>query len=177
MLRRGACALVPTGLSAGCAKTAGDSPGTPTPAKRQTSVQDRLPDLPVADRWDVVGRAVEAAARTEVSDAAGFEAAVEDGGPKVTSLKTTPSLVELTGAPAPTEGGVARTVGLVAGAYAAFVRSGATVTRLNGTLETSGGEPFGSFQVTTDWAERYLRGAWSAEAYGEAVLGTLKTKR
>ncbi|MDS0294845.1 hypothetical protein [Halogeometricum luteum] len=176
ILRRGAAALA-VGLTAGCAAKADGGSDTPTAAKRQTPAHGDLPALPVEERWSVAGRSVGDAASTDVADADAFEAAVAEGGPAVEKLTKRGKKLELKATPSDAAGrGVVTDVGHVAGAYAALVRSDDSFERVSVALLDGGKKPFGSFQVVTPWAERYVDGEWTATEYGEAVLGTLKTK-
>lgn len=177
LLRRGAVALTPAVVGAGCAEKTEHGEETPTAAKRQTPVHDDVPALPVEDRWGVTERAVETAAEADVADVDAFEAAVTDGGPAVDSLTEREHGIELEVTPSNAESrGVAADVGHVGGTYAALVRETDSFDRVSVTLLDGRGRPFGSFQVVTTWARRYLDSEWSAKAYGEAALGTLKTK-
>lgn len=165
-------------VSAGCAEKPPEGEKTATPAKRQTPVSDALPDLPVEKRIEIVGRAITETAERDVTDFSAFEATIERSGISIESTKKTERVIELKGVvTVDTDHGIAERVGHVAGAYAAFVRSGSSYERLNVTFERQGDSTFGSFQVRSEWSKRFEKGEWSAEQYGEAVLGTLKTKR
>lgn len=175
---RGLAGLVPIAACAGCAQKAGDVGETATPAKEQTPVHDRLPSLPVEERWGVLADRVERAAAVELTDLDSFVAAVERDGPAVTDVKEYGTVLELTCELDPgSEPGAVPVVGHVAGSYAALVRAGTPFVRLDVTLEGSDGDAYGSFQIQEAWATRYEEGEWSPGAYGEAALGTLKTKR
>lgn len=172
----GLAALVPAAL-AGCAETAGEKPKSATPAKKQTPMQDERPALPVEERWDLAARRIEEAAAADVADVDEFTAAVERGGPSVSSTTEHETVLELKCELDPdAEGGTVPAVGHVAGTYAALVRGGTPFTRVDVSL-LDGGDTYGSFQLHEEWAERYESGGWSAADYGEAALGTLKTKR
>lgn len=182
MLRREtlryATALLSVAVTAGCTEKTDTGAETPTAAKRQTPVADALPDLPVAERTAVVGRAITETAERNVADFPAFEAVIEREGLSIKSTKKTERIIELKGVViVDTDRGIAQYVGRVAGAYAAFVRSGAPYDRLNVTLNEQDDSTFGSFQVLSAWSKQFEERNWSAEQYGEAVLGTLKTKR
>jgi hypothetical protein len=174
----GVRAAAAVGLSAGCAAKADGGKDTPTAAKRQTPVHGDLPALPVEERWTVVERSIDAAAESaDVGGVDAFETAVDDGGPSVEKLTERGSKLELKATPGDAAGrGVVADVGHVAGAYAAFLRDGGSSERVSVTLLDGEKDPFGSFQVVAVWARRYVDGEWTAKEYGEAVLGTLKTK-
>lgn len=176
LLRRGAAALS-VGFLAGCAEKADSGAQTPTAAKKQTPAHGNLPSLPVEERWGVAERAIEAAAEADVADVDAFEAAVADGGPSVEKLTEHGKKLELEATPsAAPDRGVVADVGHVAGAYAALLRSDDSFERVSVTLLDERKAPFGSFQAVTTWGQKYVDGEWSAKEYGEAVLGTLKTK-
>ncbi|MFC4357612.1 hypothetical protein ACFO0N_06570 [Halobium salinum] len=175
----GLAAVASLGACAGCAQTAGEKPTTATPSKEQTPVQDERPSLPVVERWDRAARRVEVAADADVTEVDSLVAAVERGGPSVSGAKakTEGKLLELTCEVDPgAEGGAVAAVAHVAGTYAALVEHGTPLVRLDGTIVDVGGDAYGSFQLHEAWANRYLDGEWSASDYGEASLGTLKTK-
>jgi hypothetical protein len=179
LLRRGAATLVPAGLGvgAGCTEKASVGEQTPTAAAEQTPVREELPALPVAERWSVAEGEIAAAAAADVSDRAAFEAVVADGGPTVKGLTDRGGKLELKLVPSDAENrGIAADVGLVGGAYAALVRADDSYLRVSTTILDDRGAPMGSFQAVTAWARRYLADEWSDTDYGEALLGTLKTK-
>jgi hypothetical protein len=162
---------------AGCAESTASPGGTATPAKEQTPVQADRPDLPVEERWDVAADGIERAAAASVADVDAFAPAVERGGVTVKSLTMHDAALELKAAHDPgSDEGVAHVVGHVTGSYAALVEATGSYEWLDTTLGGPTGA-YGSVQARKTWAERYLDDRWSASELGEAVLGTLKTKR
>ncbi|WP_135819745.1 hypothetical protein [Halostella litorea] len=173
-LRRAAAAGALAVGVAGCAKRDDARAETATVAKNQTPVADRVPDLPVEERTEVIAAAIEDAARADVDSAEAFAAALDERGvPPVYLEPETDAVLALEYVADP--GGVLEGIGVVAGAYAAFVAGGDPQPELAATLLDEDETAFGGFHAFADWAAAYEAGERSAAAYGEMVLGTVET--
>jgi len=159
---------------AGCAKRDAAREDTATVAKDQTPVADSVPGLPVEERSEVIAAAIEDAAAADVDSADAFVAALGERGLDVVHLEPeTDAVLALEYVADP--GGVLPGIGVVAGAYAAFVAGGDPEPELAAKLLDEGETPFGGFHVFADWAAAYTAGERSAAAYGEMVVGTVET--
>lgn len=74
-----------------------------------------------------------------------------------------------------TEEGAARTIGIVAGAYAALLEAGHDSELLEATVLGPTDVPFGSYEIEGTWAEEYNAGELGAAEYGNEVLTTVQT--
>lgn len=136
-------------------------------------------DLPVEQRYGQVEEGVllaEDASVTTLDEFAGFldkeGVAVEDVSEDEAAGETMLSLEYVVGE---SDHSQAVEVGLVAGAYAAFVEAAFDGEELVATLLDSEGASFGEFTVKTEAAERYAEGEASAATYGKETLKELKS--
>jgi hypothetical protein len=159
---------------AGCAKREAAREETATVAKNQTPVADSVPDLPVEERSEVVAAAIEDAAGAEMDSAEAFAAALDERGLDVVALEPESDVV-LTLEYVASANGVIEGIGVVAGAYAAFVAGGDPEPELAAEILDENEVTFGGFHVFADWAAAYVTGERSAAAYGEMVVGTVET--
>jgi hypothetical protein len=174
---RGVVAGAPLSVVAGCARpveSAAEDGSSPPKISRKTPTSGLVPSLPVTEVTGVIADGVEAAPRSaEGPDS--FGPTLDEHG--VTVLKTTAhdsylSLKQATGPLA--DGGLARSLGTVAGVYAGVVESAAPGP-LSVTLRRDGSK-IGGYNVAPEWAEAYLADETTATVYGEKVRDTLKTK-
>jgi hypothetical protein len=174
---RGVVAGAPLSVVAGCARpveSVATDGSSPPKISRKTPTSGLVPSLPVTEVKGVIADAVGAAPRSaEGPDS--FESVLDDR--DVTVLKTTAydsylALEQATGSLA--DGGLAWSLGTVAGVYAGVVESAAPGP-LSVTLRRDG-STIGAYNVAPEWAEAYLAGEMSARVYAEKVRDTLKTK-
>lgn len=171
-----ASAVAATPLVAGCARPVeSEDRETPPEIDRQTPTSRLVPSLPVAEVKSVTESGVESAPES-VADLDALEAALVERGVGVVDLTEHDEFVSLTQAvDSFADEGVARSLGVVAGAYAGFVAESDDPVPLSVTLEHDG-STMGEYAVAAAWAEEYLSGETTAKEYGEKVLGTVKTK-
>lgn len=164
----------------GCTETALEEAKSPPP-----SLDDRFHeedfDLPVKRKFGVVADGIERADGVTLGDLDEFEAYLTDEGVAVEKLaeKTVEgeSILSLSYVSEATEGAtLAETVGVVAGGYAALVRSDSEFEELKAELLEPDGRPFGEYEVFTTWAEEYHEGELSAAELGGEVMHTMKSK-
>jgi hypothetical protein len=153
---------------AGCADRTEPEPGEPI------ALDEWVPDLPVAERVDVLTEGVESGIETELSDAATFEATLADAGIDVETLTRREDELDVEYLGSPNDG-VFQTLGFVAGAYASLVTSDYEATRLRATIADPERGPFGEYHAETDWAHEFDGGELTAEEYGISVADTLET--
>lgn len=137
-------------------------------------------DLPVHEQVDAAVEAVLDFEGEAFADREAFESAVEEGAGTVESLEAVEDagdpVLELTYVPRDAENrGLMPGLGAVAGAYAALVDGGAAVRELTATLHTPDGDPFGEFEVLTEWAREYLEGGLTAAEYVDEVAHTVES--
>jgi hypothetical protein len=71
--------------------------------------------------------------------------------------------------------GLLRSVGLIAGSYAALVAAGFDAELLDATVLDDDQQAYGSFHVLTSWAESFNDGVTSARSYGSKPWATAST--
>lgn len=167
---------VTTPLAAGCARPAeSEEPPTPPKIDRQTPTSGLVPSLPVPEVTSIVKSGIESAPES-VPDVEALETALEERGVRVVDLTEHDEFVALTQAVDSFVGeGIARSIGVVAGVYAAFVAEADDPVPLSVTLERDG-STFGEYAVASPWAEEYLAGETTTKEFAEKVRDTVKTK-
>ena len=168
-----------TPLVAGCARPveSGSDTTTKTPPKiqRQTPTSRLVPSLPVTEVKSIAASGVESAPES-VDGLDAFESAIDERGVDVVDSTEYETFVSLTQAiDSFADEGVARSLGVVSGTYAAYVDATDEPGPLSVTLEHEG-STMGEYAVAAEWAEEYLADETTAKEYGEKVLGTVKTK-
>lgn len=138
-------------------------------------------DLPVEQEFESVAREIRRADGETFDGPDAFAAFLEEEGLTVEHAEPTEvhgeTVLELEYVPeAAIEEGNGRSVGLVAGAYAALVRGGFDGHELDATMLDADDRPFGSFAALTTWAEDYDAGAVTARTYASDVLHTLESR-
>lgn len=177
MRRRAFLAALAAGTPpAGCAQPVeSESEKTPPDVKEKTPAGGPALDLPVEEVRDVAAAGVEAAP-DRVGDGAAFEAALEEREVAVEDVSEKDDLLSVHHAVESfAGGGLAEPLGVVAGVYAAYVRTVDDPVPLAATV-LHGGEAVGEYAIPPTWAEEYDSGAITAGAYAEKVLKTVKTK-
>jgi hypothetical protein len=167
---------VVTPLAAGCARPAeSEEPPTPPEIDRKTPTSGLVPSLPVSGVKSKIESGIESAPAS-VPDVEAFEAALDERGVRVVDLKEYDEFLSLThGVDALVDEGVARSIGVVAGVYAAFVAEADDPVPLSVTLEREG-STIGEYAVASPWAEEYLAGETTTKEFAEKVRDTVKTK-
>lgn len=174
LLRRGGAALAGSLALAGCTEDVGEE----LPANEHWPVADRLPDLPVQERSDVLEAGIEAFADADVDDVDGFVAVLEERGHEFESVEAVVELLHLEYAAASlARRGTFEVTGAVAGAYAALVDGGFEARGLELVFAEPDGSTVGVVEIATEWALEYNEGALSAAAYGELVAGSIESRR
>lgn len=137
-------------------------------------------DLPVEQKFGHVEEGVRLAEDAAVETPEEFEAYLGERGLAVEGVSEfvrdgdTILSLEYTGDDE-RERGRALELGIVAGAYAAFVDAGYDGEELDVTLLAPDGEEFGEFAVTTSAAEHYNEGRTSAATYGKEAKKELRS--
>lgn len=161
-------------VTAGCARPVETDPGRKTPPKidQQTPTSRLVPSLPVPEVKATVASAIDSA--PESASLETFESTLADhaDGATLSEYDEHLSLTYTVGQ----SGGVARTVGVTAGTYAAYVEATDDARPLSVSL-LADGRTVGEYAVPPEWAVEYRTGTTTAKEYAEKVLGTLKTKR
>ena len=139
-------------------------------------------DLPVEREFDVVAEGIERAEGATFENPEGFEEYLLESGIAVESIEEKEedgeTLLELEYVREETiEEGNARSLGVVAGGYAALVRGEYDGDELKASLLDPDGQKFGEFEIKTEWAEAYDEGEKTAATYGGKVLHTLESRR
>lgn len=164
---------------AGCTETALESAKTPPPALDDWFHQEEL-ELPVDQLFEVVAEAVERADGTTLGDPDELEAYLTDEGVEVEDLKEEieegEPILSLSHLFRTTGKSIAEIAGVVAGGYAALVRSDPEFEELKVEVHEPDGRLFGGYEVATTWAEEYDAGELSAAEYGGQVLHTLASE-
>lgn len=166
----GACAA----LLAGCTEDVGEE----LPPNIAYPVSRYRPELPVEERLAVMAERVEAAADADVEDLETFAAALEGYALELHSVEQRRDVlvVEYENLDPYGEGNV-HDVGLIAGAYAAFVEGGFDGAAAEVTILDAAPATYGVAEVETRWATGYNDGQLTAEEYAELVAGTVESKR
>lgn len=139
-------------------------------------------ELPTTQKYGITAEAVERAEGETFEDPEEFEAYLEEAGLAVESLgekeEHGETILELEYVVEEAiEEGNARSVGAVAGGYAALVRGGYDGDELEASILGPDGAKFGEFEILTERAEEYNDGEKSAATYGGEAVHTLESKR
>lgn len=155
MKRRTLLAVVGSGLLAGCTDAGG---GTDTTTGPSTTEPSATPTATPTESGPTYAQTFRSKVESEVSVLS------LDGGDPVELAYTST---------ATTREEVVTEMAYVAGFYADVVDDGWSVSRLNATPTRSDGVVIGTWHVETEWAESFVTGDLSDEAYLRKVLETL----
>lgn len=161
-------------LLAGCT----DDVGQELPPNRRFLLAEHRPELPVDERLDVLSERIVATAGADVDSVDSFVAALEgyalevhdigrERGVLVVDYENLDSYAE----------GTLHDVGLLAGAFAAFVAGGFDGPAAEITILDAAPASFGVAEVDTRWAAAYNDGDLTVREYAELVAGTVESTR
>jgi hypothetical protein len=171
-------AAVSPAVVAGCARpvSSGDeAKRTPPKIDRQTPTSRLVPSLPVTEVKSVAAAGVESAPES-VADLAAFERALRERALTVERLTEHDTFLSLKrSVDSFGEAGIARSAGVVAGVYAAYVSETGGPSSLSVTV-THEASTIGTYAVARAWATEYLADETTKKEYAEKVLGTVETK-
>lgn len=174
LLRRGCVGLTATTALAGCTEEIGEE----LPPTEKEPVSERVPDLPVTERTEVLEEGIAAFEDVEVADTDAFEEELDRYGVAIESVEEelevlTVEYVEQDRRDA----GVLHDVGPIAGAYASLLEAEYDAEAAEITILDPDSTTFGAAEIETPIAERYNRDELTAKEYGELVAGTIETRR
>ena len=159
---------------AGCTEDLGEE----FPENREWPLAGRLPELPVRERADVVAESIEAMADADLREPADLAAALEGRELEIEFAERERDVLRVGYVdPEYRSRGDLQSVGLLAGGYAALVRSGYDATALSVEILDAAPAAYGVATAESEWAQRYVDGDLSAKGYGELVAGTVESKR
>lgn len=166
--------MVGVGSLAGCV----DEIGEELPPNAKTPVSERVPDLPVRERSELIEEGIVALSGERITDLKGFVAALETHGVEVEGATEELEVVtvEFVSSRRVDEGKL-HGVGPIAGAFAALIASDFETTALEITILDPASTSFGAATAETAWAERYNAGGLTAKEYGELVADTIESQR
>lgn len=173
-----AAAVASTVVTAGCAQPvendAKEKTKTPPKIERKITTSGLVPSLPVSEVKAITASAIESAP-TSIADPGAIETALHEVGLDGAKLSEYDTFLSLTHSNAAGEdGGIARTLGTVAGTYAGYIHAAGDERPLSVTVKADG-KSVGEYAVAAKWAAEYSAGTTSAKEYGEKVLSTTKT--
>lgn len=173
---RAGLGLAAAPIVAGCTEDVGEE----FPENREWPTTELAPELPVRERADVVAEGVEATADATAREPDDLPDLVGEHAPEV-DLRFVQRERDVLRVgyvdPERRSRGDLRTVGLLAGVYAALVDAGDDATALSVEILDPAPSSYGVATAESEWAERYLAGDLSAREYGELVAGTIASKR
>ncbi|SEV95610.1 hypothetical protein [Natrinema salifodinae] len=171
-LQAGAVAAL--AASAGCI----EEMGTEFPKNEKWPISERVPDLPVEERADVLEDRITELASAEIDDPEGLASTLGEYDVTVESVERERDVLtlEYVNTDRDDEGNV-HDVALLAGGYAALIESGYDAAALGATILDDAPASYGSATVETPWAEEYNAGALTAAEYGELVVTTIESQR
>lgn len=126
---------------------------------------------PVTTRYDVAAEGIERADGADAGTTKAFEEYLKAQDIAVESVEEkeehgTPVLSVEYAPAGPSEEGLMRSLGVVAGGYAALVDAGLDAEKLKASLLDPDGRVYGEYEIPTDYAERYNAGEITAKEYG-----------
>lgn len=172
LLQAGAVATA-VGL-AGCI----EEMGTEFPPNEKWPVSERVPDLPIEERSDVLEERIAELSDAEIGDPEELASALGEYDMDVESVERVRDVltIEFVNTDRDDEGNL-HDVALLAGGYAALVDAGYDAAALGATILDDAPESYGSASVETPWATAYNDGERTAAEYGELVVGTIESQR
>jgi hypothetical protein len=173
-LLRGGLSLTGVAALGGCVEEIGEE----FPPNAKTPVSERVPELPVRERTEVLEEGIMALSSEEITDLESFADAIEDHGVEVKEVAEELEVmtVEFVSSRR-VDAGKLDGIGPIAGAFAALIASGFETTALEITILDPESTSFGAATAETTWAERYDAGRLTAKEYGELVASTIESKR
>lgn len=174
LLRRGGVGLAATVALAGCTEEIGEE----LPPTEEEPVSERVPDLPVTERTEILEAGISAFEGVEIADTDAFKEELDEYGVAIESVEEelevlTVEYVEQDRRTA----GVLHNVGPIAGAYASLLEAEYDAEALEITILDPDSTTFGAAEIETIIAEEYNRDELTAKEYGELVSGTIETRR
>lgn len=169
-----ASAVAATVGLAGCV----EEMGTEFPPNEKWPVSERVPDLPVRERADVLEERIPELASAEIGDPEELASTLEEYDLVVESVERERDVltIEYVNTDRHDEGNL-HDVALIAGGYAALVDAGYDAAALGATILDDAPSSYGSATVETPWATGYNDGELTAAEYGELVVGTIESQR
>lgn len=168
------CGLLGLSGLAGCTRDVGEQ----FPPNEKAPVSELRPDLPVAERTDVLEAGITELSSQSIGDEEALTRALEEHGVTIESTERVLDALELEYvADRSRERGPLYGIGRIAGAYAALVESGYDARVLEITVLQPTGSAYGVAEVETKYAKRYNAGRLSAKEYGELIAGSIESER
>ncbi|WP_436343528.1 twin-arginine translocation signal domain-containing protein [Natronorubrum sp. FCH18a] len=152
--------------------------GTEFPPNEEWPVSERVPDLPVRERADVLEERIPELASAEIDDPEKLASTLEEYDLVVESIERERDVltIEYVNTDRHDEGNL-HDVALIAGGYAALVDAGYDAVALGATILDDAPASYGSATVETAWTTAYNSGELTAAEYGELVVGTIESQR
>lgn len=174
-LRRGGTMLGALVALGGCTTDSLEAAESQPPFVEEAAFDPAELDLPVEEKTDVVEAGVERGHDAGPGDPDEFEEALRSREIDVEEVSEDGATLSLEYVQDP-EGGVLGPFGAVVGTYAALVEEGYEGDVLEVEMLDPDTEPFGSYDVRTEWAEAYNDGELSTAEYGEKAMKTIETE-
>ncbi|ADB60606.1 hypothetical protein Htur_1721 [Haloterrigena turkmenica DSM 5511] len=152
--------------------------GTEFPQNTEWPVSERVPDLPVRERIEIVEERIHELAEEDIAGPDELVSALEEYDLTVESIERDRDVLalEYVNTDRDDEGDL-HDVGLLAGGYAALIDGGFEAAALGATILDDAPASYGSATVETPWAVEYNHGELTAAEYGEHVAGTIESQR
>lgn len=162
---------------AGCAQEIGHE-NEPTPAENHPSLAELEPELPVEERLGVMEEHIETVHDEEIGDIETMEEVLTDHALDIESLEREDSLLSLEylldrGDTERT--GMIAGVGLIAGAYAAFIDGADETDPLDASVLEEPETELGSYYIPHQWAMAFNDDELTVAEYAEKVLETVES--
>ncbi|MFC4437337.1 MULTISPECIES: hypothetical protein [Natrialbaceae] len=161
-------------LLSGCTEDVGEE----LPPNTEWPVAELKPELPVAERTEVLEERIQAMADAEITDEDEFAEAFDEYAFEIESVEREQEVltVEYVSTERYAEGTL-HDVAPIAGAFAALLESDYDALALSITTLDGAPAAYGSAYVEAEWAEAYNEGELTAKEYGELVEGTVESER
>lgn len=174
LLRRGGVGLAGAVTLAGCTEEIGEE----LPPSDEEPLSERIPELPVTERTEVLEKGIVAFEGVDVPDMETFEEELVEYGLAIESVEEelevlTVEYVEQ----GRRDAGVLDNLGPIAGAYASLLEADFESEAAEITVLDPDSTTFGAAEIETPIAEEYNRDELTAKEYGELVAGTIETRR